>query len=52
MKDENKCQHKPCNCMVGEDVKYCSPQCENAAAQDIVAIECECGHGGCDGEAV
>lgn len=52
MREENKCKHKLCNCPVDADTDYCSPQCENAAAQDIAAIECECEHSGCQGDAV
>ena len=48
MADTKKCAHEICKCVVNEDDKYCSPQCENAGEQDIVAIECECRHPGCD----
>jgi hypothetical protein len=48
MADENKCAHKLCNCAVDDNSKYCSPQCESADAEDVLAIECECRHPGCD----
>ena len=48
MADENnKCGHEACVCAVGDDEKYCSPECESAGAQDITEIACDCGHAGC-----
>lgn len=47
MAETKKCDHEICSCTVSADTDYCSPQCENAAAQGIIAIECECGHPGC-----
>ncbi|MGI8555273.1 MAG: hypothetical protein ACR2LT_02810 [Pyrinomonadaceae bacterium] len=47
MAETKKCEHEPCSCTVSGDSDYCSPQCENAGAQGIISIECECGHSGC-----
>ena len=47
MADDNKCAHEACTCVVGEDEKYCSPQCEAAAKEDLTDIACDCGHPAC-----
>ncbi|MGI8469270.1 MAG: hypothetical protein ACR2N3_12540 [Pyrinomonadaceae bacterium] len=47
MAETRKCKHDACSCTIDKDTDYCSPQCENAAKQGIIAIECECGHPGC-----
>ena len=51
MDDNNKCDHEMCNCRVGDNEEYCSPQCEAATEEGITAIKCDCGHTGCAGEA-
>jgi hypothetical protein len=43
-----KCAHKSCNCMAGNDSKYCSPYCE--AAKDTTEIACGCEHASCAGK--
>ena len=43
-----KCMHKPCQCLVEEEQKFCSAACETAVGNDIVP--CPCGHAGCIGE--
>ena len=47
MADDNKCAHPVCNCAVGDDAEYCSDHCKDAADQDIVEINCDCGHDAC-----
>ena len=47
MENEGKCAHKACFCPVDDDSDYCSPQCESAAAEDVAAIDCDCGHAAC-----
>jgi hypothetical protein len=46
--EQHKCAHAPCRCVVATDVTWCSPECEEAAAQDGAAAACECGHADCD----
>lgn len=45
--EDNRCAHDACNCAVGDDEEYCSPQCEAADEGGVTAISCECGHPGC-----
>lgn len=40
-----KCAHPACNCPAGENGKYCSQYCEDAAG--TTEISCNCGHSGC-----
>ena len=47
MTEDNKCAHGACNCAVDDDTEYCSDHCEDAAGQDIIEINCDCGHDGC-----
>lgn len=44
----NKCAHTACNCIVGEEDKYCSSYCHDAA--DKTELSCNCGHPGCKEE--
>lgn len=46
--EQHKCAHTPCRCVVATDADWCSPQCEEAAAQDGDAAACECDHADCD----
>jgi hypothetical protein len=46
--DQHKCNHRPCLCIVGSDAAYCSPECEEEAAQGTDAAVCECGHADCE----
>lgn len=48
MAEDNKCGHDACNCRVSDDQDYCSEHCENAVDQDIVEINCDCGHASCE----
>lgn len=48
MANDNKCAHPACNCAVGDDMEYCSDHCKNAEDQDIVEINCDCGHDACE----
>jgi hypothetical protein len=43
-KDPGKCQHGPCQCVVEEGEQYCSPYCEEAAAQGLEREYCQCEH--------
>jgi hypothetical protein len=47
--DKKKCAHPLCTCGVSSDDKYCSAQC--AAMENLVDIDCRCGHAGCAGKA-
>lgn len=47
MADANKCAHEMCDCLVSEDVDYCSDHCEDADEQDLTEIKCDCGHAAC-----
>ncbi|GAA0711636.1 hypothetical protein [Dokdonella soli] len=46
--EQHKCSHRPCQCVVGSDTAYCSPQCEEQAALGTAAAVCECGHADCE----
>ena len=55
MEENRKCAHKLCKCVIsdGEEIfgkhnEYCSDHCEEADDQDIVEIECDCGHQVCE----
>lgn len=48
MSDKKECGHAACSCPVGDEKEYCGDHCEKAAAQDIVEIACDCGHGDCE----
>lgn len=47
MADKDTCEHNICDCTVGDDEDYCSPQCETADAEDLTEMKCDCGHSGC-----
>jgi hypothetical protein len=42
---KKQCAHEPCTCHARESSRYCSTECENAAARS--ATSCACGHAGC-----
>ncbi len=48
MKENNKCKHKLCNCVVGDDQDFCSEICKESVDQDIVELNCDCGHKACE----
>lgn len=43
-----KCMHKPCQCLVEAEQKFCSAACKSA--RDGSSVPCPCGHPGCVGE--
>ncbi|MFT3744746.1 MAG: hypothetical protein QM785_10710 [Pyrinomonadaceae bacterium] len=42
-----KCKHEICDCPAAVDSEYCSDHCREAVAQDIVELNCDCGHPSC-----
>jgi hypothetical protein len=45
-----KCQHPACNCVPPEGESFCSVSCKDAG--EITELVCQCGHPGCQGEAL
>jgi metallothionein len=48
--DDKKCKQPACNCTAPEGESYCSARCSDAA--DATELTCQCGHPGCQGEAL
>jgi len=46
----DKCKNPACSCSIGKGEKYCSAHCEGL--QDKTEIVCQCGHPGCQGDAI
>ncbi|HEY6544850.1 MAG TPA: hypothetical protein VIZ64_08150 [Dokdonella sp.] len=46
--EQHKCAHRPCLCVVATDTQWCSPECEEAQAQEGDAAVCECAHADCE----
>jgi hypothetical protein len=44
-KEQKRCDHPACECIVSKDTDYCSQSCEDAG--DMTEISCNCGHAGC-----
>lgn len=41
------CQHKPCQCEVGEEGAFCSGFCKEAWDDNLSDPICRCGHTAC-----
>lgn len=53
MSPSEKCAHEICVCLVpenGEFGKYCSAHCQDA--KDLTELSCDCGHDGCQADAL
>lgn len=46
--EQHKCRHRPCRCVVATGTDWCSPECEEAQAQDGDTAVCECDHDDCE----
>jgi len=42
--DSRKCKHGQCHCTVHHGAHFCSPYCEQAAAQAVERDYCQCEH--------
>jgi hypothetical protein len=48
MSEPKKCAHESCSCIVPDDKKFCSQNCEDNVG--VTTISCDCKHPGCSGE--
>ena len=46
-RNQEKCAHPTCSCLVAEGAKYCSEYCENAEKAGVIEIGCSCEHAAC-----
>lgn len=47
--ESKKCAHEGCTCAVSGDAKYCSQFCEDATANGVQTLACDCPHSSCGG---
>ncbi|HZS08751.1 MAG TPA: hypothetical protein VFD58_28205 [Blastocatellia bacterium] len=44
VREQHRCAHPGCDCIVPEDDEYCSPHCDTAPEAEVT---CGCGHAAC-----
>jgi hypothetical protein len=48
--EQKKCAHETCNCTAAAGKKYCCNFCEDSAG--TTTLQCDCGHPGCEAQAL